>query len=50
MMEDPRCEYGLRSGWAIVQGAVMSEGVVFRSPPFGDHLSLPESAEDLPVE
>ena len=32
-MEDPRCEYGLRSGQAIVQRAMRSEGVVFLAPP-----------------
>jgi len=49
-IEDPRCEFGLRGGWAIVQRAVGSEGVVFLVPPFDEYLGLPEGIQDHPIE
>ena len=50
IVDDPCCQYGLRSGRPVVQGAVGPEGIVFHSPPFDEHLGLLECVKDLPVE
>ncbi len=51
-MDDPRCEYGLRGRWAVVQSAVGSEGIgiVFHSPSFDEYLGLPEGVKDLSIK
>ncbi len=49
-MNDPGCEYGLGGRWEVVQGAVRPESVVFLSPSFDEHLSLPEGVEDLSIQ
>jgi hypothetical protein len=48
--DDPCGHYGLRSRWAVIQGAVWPEGVVFHSPTLDEYLSFLEGIEDLSVQ
>jgi hypothetical protein len=51
VVNDPGSEYGLRGRWAIVQGAVGAEGVVFHSPPSDEYLRrLLQGVENLSIQ